>query len=250
MSILTTPVGGNVMEDFRTLVAMIRAADEPEEWTYDPKARRYRNVRTGRFMSHNGIVASRDRYITARASVTDDLVADWISRADGVSVGSPAWESMVSELDRTGWRETESTFITEYVHGKGGINNLTDADYTRLQSMLSEQHQYWEGFMADVESGKLSSEAGIRNRMNMYTNNSRSFHARGMAAAWDLELPTYPGEQVCGSGCKCSWRLRETKKGIEAYWELGMSATSCPECIQNADEYNPYLIEREEESEA
>lgn len=220
---------------------------ELEEWTYDPKSRRYRNKRTGRYMSHNAIVRSRDRYIEHRSGVIDTLVSEVLDSAADVPVGSPAWHSMISQLDRIGWWEVESTFITAYVYGKGGINNMGAADYTRLNTMLSNQRRYWDGFMADIGSGQVTIEVKISTRMNMYTSNARSFHARGMASAWDMDLPTYPGEQDCGPNCRCSWKIRETKEGVEAYWVLGSRVNNCDGCLENADMYNPYVIEREED---
>lgn len=227
--------------------AYTRVADG-DEWEYDRTTNRYRNKRSGRFMSHSRVITMRDQYLTGRQRVVTGLVNDVVLRSNGVQIGSPAWNSVVSDMSRVGWREVESTFITEYALGKGGAGNLTPADLRKLDGMLAEQRVYWDGFMDDVRSGRVHTEAGISNRMNMYTNASRRFHSTGMADAWGIVLPTYPGEQVCGPGCRCSWRIRRTKRGVEAFWELGGNpATSCPECLENALYYRPYLIEEEEE---
>lgn len=221
-------------------------ATDTDSWEYDPRTGRFRNTVTGRFISHSRVIDLRDQYIVAREGVMSDLVSDVVARGAGIAVGTPAWDSLVADMSRTGWREAESTFITEYALGKGGVNNMGSDDYVRLDAMLAAQRVYWDGFMNDVRSGKVSTEAGIRNRMNMYTNSSRGFHSRGTASAWDIELPTYPGETLCGHNCRCSWRLSRTTRGVEAFWELGGITNNCEECLENSGEYKPYLVELEE----
>lgn len=216
-----------------------------DQWQYDQSTGRFRNKRTGRFMSHSSVISLRDQYIDAREIVMSALVSDVVARSDDVAVGTPAWDSLVDDMSRTGWREVESTLITEYALGKGGVNNMGPVDYAALNIMLAVQRGYWDGFMGDVRSGKVTTDAGISNRMNMYTKSGRSFHARGMAGAWDVVLPAYPGEQTCHGNCRCSWRLSRTKEGIEAYWELGGLVNNCDECLENAQQYNPYIVELE-----
>lgn len=228
--------------------AEITRNTEADEWEYDKRTGRYRNKRTGRFMSHNSIINARETYLGAREKATADTVWDIYRRAEGLEPGSPPWISVMNELDRIGWREIENTQITAYVYGRGGMNNLTPADHARLNTMLTGQRDYWDNFMDEARSGKMQTHAGISHRTNLYTNNARSFHARAMAESWGVDLPTHPGEQRCGPNCKCSWQIKRRKDRVEAFWRIDAAAENCDDCLSHSTNYNPLVFEIEEES--
>jgi len=212
-------------------------------WQWDEKTRRYRNPETGRFLNQTQVASLRDQFIEARTTETTTFVGDLFKAAGSIQPGSGPWMTLVNELDRIGWRQVESTMIAEYVQGRGGIKAMTSADLAELRSLIGTQHGYWQNFVSDMRAGRIATQEGIAHRMSLYHQAGRGMHARAQASSWGITLPTYPGEQECGPGCRCSWAITQRKGRVEATWRLGSSSRSCAGCSRNAAQYKPYVIE-------
>ncbi len=215
--------------------------EEQDEWVYEEEQGRYRNKGNGQYLSHAAIIALRDTFLGGRNAIIAAVIGDVLT-GDLADLTPAGRERIVMDLDRRLWREVESSMIAEYVLGRGGLRAMTDDDYRLLDELVREQRAYWERFMEDIRTGKVVTQAGITQRANLYNHAGRSFHARAMARAWGINLPTMPGEQRCLTNCRCSWDVRRTKEGIEATWKLGGSENTCDDCNRNARAYNPLFF--------
>lgn len=204
-------------------------------WVWDTTSRRYRNVETGRWISHTKVAELRNEFAAAQRQWADTAASamtrgDWTVRR---------WELEVRD-------RLKRVYTAEYMLGRGGKNAMTQADYGRVGSMLKEQYDYLRNFALYVQNGEMS-EAQIAARTQLYHESSIQAFERGKAAAYstdeeDLNLPAYPGDgrTPCRARCKCRWSIRETKKSWKAYW-LRSKAESCSGCITRSQLYNPFV---------
>lgn len=213
-------------------------------WRWDANSKRFRDTKTGRYIGERRAVQLRDEYVDRRSASMRAFVDRELAGADPND--RPAWGMAVSRVNRLGWRRIENTLIAEYIYGRGGIEAMTAADRTHLQTLLTEQRRYWRAFMREARTGELSTEQ-IGARSQMYHHASTGFYERARARSWEIELPAYPGDgnTVCLSRCRCRWVIRRRKDRIEATWEA--TVNPCPDCEQNANTWAPYTVRLTEE---
>lgn len=202
------------------------------DWAYDESARQYRNTETGKFMD-----------ATTRTEIRNDVLAR--NREETRKIAQALVDGKVTpaEYQRAMEKQIKQSSVANYAFGKGGRNNLDAADKAKIGDIVGKQYGYLKDFTSEIVAGTVSDDALLA-RSDMYANAGVSAHAYGQAAAYDIELPTMPGEQTCLSNCNCSWDIATTDDGgIEATWVLGASSASCDDCLSNADDYNPWTGE-------
>jgi len=148
-------------------------------WKWNETAGRYYDTDTGRFLSRTQALEYVDASIAATESAVDTLagyVAD-----DMLSPGD--WRLLMRE-------EVKREYLREYMLGKGGRAQMTQADYGSIGGMLKEQYAYLDAFAEQV--GEMS-EAAIRSRSRMYIRSAREAYERAkgrvaQAAGFDEEI--------------------------------------------------------------
>lgn len=209
-------------------------AKQGPAWVYDNRLRGsgYRNAETGRLISKKEATAFRDALIDKqKASIgklTDRLV-------DGdINIQQWVLESR---------KAIKNTYVMEYAVSKGGMANVTQAEWGKISADLRKQYGYLDTFAGDIAAGKLS-PGQINARGNLYIESASQVYERGKAEAMGApELPAYPGDgqTVCLSNCLCSWEIVEKEDAWEATWVLA-EAEHCTGCAANADHWNPLRL--------
>jgi hypothetical protein len=209
-------------------------------WAWNKKAHRYYNTDTGRFLSRTRALEFVDQSLAASGNAVD-LLAGYV--ADGML--APAdWYALMAE-------EIKGEYIRQYLLGRGGLSQMTQADWGSIGGMLKEQYSYLKPFAEQIAQGNLS-EGQIRSRARMYVNSAREAYERANARAQSdgmLVLPAYPGDgqTVCLTNCACSWKIDEIVDedgnviGWDCYWDLG-AAEHCPDCITNNQQWSPLEV--------
>ena len=208
-------------------------------WKWNEKAARYYDTDTGRFLSRSQALGYVEQSIAATESATD-LLASYVAD-DMLSPGD--WRLLMRE-------EIKREYIREYMLGKGGRAQMTQADWGSIGGMLKEQYTYLDAFAEQV--GEMS-EAAIRSRSRMYIRSAREAYERGNARAQSggvLELPAYPGDgqTVCLTNCKCNWRIETVTDdegnviGWDCFWEISPHAENCPDCEDNKGMWWPLEV--------
>lgn len=205
-------------------------------WQYDPNSRRYRNLRTGRYVGPAELERLRNEFADALTRQTDRLAERLFDR----SISIQTWVLEMRTL-------IKDSFIAQYAAAVGGLQNMTAADYGRIGAMLSSQNQgqYWylQRFAEAIAEGRLS-EAQIMARAQMYMGASVQAFERGKAASYGLpKLPAYPGDGTtrCLTNCRCSWQIVESLTAWQCTWSLGR-AEHCPDCRDRAAIWAPLVI--------
>jgi len=78
-------------------------------------------------------------------------------------------------------REIKDLHRTQYIAGRGGVENMTPRDWGRLGADLKNvQYKALDNFALDIADGKLS-PAQIKARSRIYMNGSKKQYRRGKA---------------------------------------------------------------------
>lgn len=201
-------------------------------WEWDPAIRRYRDTRSGRLLALSRVRELRDAYADASQVRAQEIADRYL---DGT-------------LSLNGWvlamrREVKQTWGVEYALGRGGVNAMTARDWGRLGYRMRIQYGYLNRFAGELEAGTVS-PAQMKMRAALYVSGSVSAHERGLAAAWNLELPAYPGDGTseCISNDRCAWSLEAIEGGVNATWEAILDAHTCATCRWRSEEWNPYFV--------
>lgn len=208
-------------------------------WIYNTSTHNYRNTSTGQFISVDDVIRisgeNLDRTLPIATQLAHLLATDQLILRD--------WEYLMRQ-------EIKALYIEQYLLARGGIINMTPADWGSIGGMLKKQYGYLGRFAREIASGKLS-EAQIAARSQLYFNSARQSFERGRARAdnWDV-LPAYPGDgtTVCLTNCRCHWE----RSGEHEYtWVLDFDAEHCSSplvdsmkrplgCIERSMAWNPY----------
>ncbi len=141
------------------------------EFRWEIDTARYRDLATGRFVAQDTILDWCQQSIDASENVTD-VLAQYVS--DG-TVSPGDWERLMRQ-------EIKQQYITEYIAGRGGREQMTARDWGSIGGQLKHQYTFLKKFRDEVATGKLS-EAQIRVRAGMYVNSARQAYERGRRRA-------------------------------------------------------------------
>jgi hypothetical protein len=211
--------------------AEIAHTKQSTRWQYDDSAKRYRDLNTGRFLSANSVISMRDGHQEARKEVANDL-------ADSLTAGDITVQQYVLRMRD----EIKATYIAEYMLGKGGRHNMTQADWGSLGNQLRNQYGYLQNFAQEIAAGQLS-QAQIAARGRMYFSSAGQAFERARGAAYMIELPAYPkdGTSECLTNCLCNWRLVDRGDHVEATWRLS-AVEHCSTCEQRGRDWAPLIV--------
>lgn len=202
------------------------------EWV--SSVNRYRDTKTGRFLSPSTVEALVDKGRLDAAnrliSLADELISESLTPAE--------WEKRFKQI-------IKETSIQQYATGRGGLSQLTPTDYGRIGSYLKDQYQYLKGFREALPN---QSEAQIRVRSQMYASATKYMYEKGTWAAWDMpDLPAYPadGSSECLINDRCSWRIVKLKTpgSWNCFWEI-RPGENCPTCLERASKWKPLKIRK------
>lgn len=207
-------------------------------WIWLPELLRYRNLDTGVFVSSE----------TVRGWAFDSIAASGNAAQEAASMladsllNLPDWEQVMRD-------ELKGEYIRQYILGKGGLEQMTQADWGSIGGMLGDQYRYLDGFAQQIADGTLT-EAQIAARSEMYFASSTEAYERAHARAMGApELPAYPGDGTseCMTNCRCAWDLNEVEPGVwECTWQIDAAAESCGTCIERSRDWAPLVIRTEE----
>lgn len=222
-------------------------------WIYERATNRYRvtadgaralGLRAGTFVGEARRVALRDAWIDGQAAIMDRLALDYRTGSLPLS----KWHDAMR-------REVKTSFIEQYLLGKGGRQNMTSRDWGILGSQLRNQYAYLDRFAGQLlNNGDISLEY-IQARARMYLGSSTQAYERAATEARGMpKLPAYPGDgsQTCKANCKCHWEIepaleadafgRERRVGFNCYWRLEPAADHCETCLENAAKWSPLFV--------
>lgn len=176
-------------------------------WQYSRSARRFRDTRSGQFLSATKIIDLRDGFQDRRRSTVVALTRQLANEEISVQ----QWEAEMTQAIR-------ETFSAQYALGRGGLNSMTDADWLAADDLVQAQRQFLRAFAEDIAAGRLS-EAQISARAKLYHSASIQAYERGRAAAFGVSLPAHPadGSTPCKANCVPADTLVDAPLLVSAY---------------------------------
>lgn len=219
----------------------------PKYWNYEQSTGQYRvtregatelGIKPGTFVGQQRRIELRDEWSEAQKQITDKLAEDY----DNGKIALSDWVKGMRQENRINYTE-------QYLLGKGGRNNMTQADWGRVGRAVRTQNEFLQGFAQDLMSKEPPlTLAQIQARARQYVDGSTSLYERANALGRGMpDLPEYPadGKQNCKSNCKCAWQIEDKGNFWECTWILDPEAEHCESCLENAGRYNPLKIPKE-----
>lgn len=132
-------------------------------YTFNDRTGRYRDARTGRFVSHRQVRAAVDTVIDGSGKRIKALTEQFRSRA--LTLGE--WETRMRV-------ELKALHLAAARAAKGGRAQMTAADYGRVGQALRTQYRYLRRFADEVQSGKQLPDGSMASRALLYPEAARS----------------------------------------------------------------------------
>lgn len=188
-----------------------------------------------RFRYGNGRYVSTTTIENARQSLVDSLKVENEKLAQRLVDG----KITVSQWEKEMRDNLRRVYTTQYLLGRGGINNMTQRDWGIIGNNLRQSYSYLRGYSTDLNNGRYSDEQirAIVARMNLYANSTGLAYQRGMSEAHEqITLPHYPrdGSTICLVSCACSLEWVKVNDGWNIFWRLGPTE-HCSTCKKRAN---------------
>lgn len=161
---------------------------------------------------------------------------------------------MNNEINVREWKilvvtELRYLMLTAAASGVGGIGRLSREDLENVDDSMSEQSQYLENFVTQLERSPRDSwsQPKIVTRLSQYFGSAKPVLEKSMAISNGRpKLPFQPAERTnCFGGCKCHWNwvdLDKTKGDYDVYWVMSLPAEHCETCATRARVCSPLQI--------
>ena len=160
------------------------------DWAWDRKTKRYRNTKTGRFITNAKMTQLRDEF----AERSKREIAALARRLAEKEITVQAWEKAMRA-------QMKAAIGAQWMFGRGGVNAMDASDWGKAGKDAKDASTFLRGFAKDVAAGKHT-EKGIVNRAGMYFDSTIASYERGRAAAFGVTLPAYPADG--GTQCKAN----------------------------------------------
>lgn len=194
------------------------------EFSFDPRAQRYRNETSGRFVAWREVRAQVDRVIE-RGADRMQVLTERLARG----------ELSIADWMRGMGQEMKIQHILAAVSARGGWEQMTPADFGRVGAKLRNEYGYLRRFAEQIARGeipidgravarsRLYSHAAraeyeqIRREAGVYTQERRVLHASESCedcveyASWGWRpIGTLPpiGDSRCGVNCRCTFEFK------------------------------------------
>jgi hypothetical protein len=198
-------------------------SEQTPTWAWSVKAKNYRDLKTGRFMTRaEAGVRSNDSLSAAVARVRDAT-----ARLEAGQIDAGTWDMIMRNQIR-------NEYARQYMAATGGQTQMTRAAWGRVGNMVGEQNKYLGKLVEGLRDGSISPAQAMM-RSGMYANSAREAWSKGNAnnakelgkkkekwtlgdadhcedclafAAMGLQpIGTFPmpgaGETRCLTACKC-----------------------------------------------
>jgi hypothetical protein len=173
-------------------------------WAWDASVGRYRDLKTGRFLSFAFVREWAQQSLDATADKVYFLAQNVVN----LTLSPDDFNTFFRE-------EIKKEYIRQFLIGIGGLDRMTPEYWGSIGGMLIEQYKWLDAFVAEIAGGTLSVEQ-IYQRMTMYILSAREAYERAVSFVNGLLGAT------------------------QELWVLGQ-AEHCQDCVDFSDEgWQPY----------
>lgn len=202
--------------------------DADPRFRWDPDARRYRWIQSGKFISQSRFETLTQESINRMADQVDGAVTDLVEKR----LDTPAFQRVMAD-------QLSKLHLQQYLLGVKSMGNMADGDVATVNANLRSQLEYLVKFGHDIETKDLSPDQ-IRRRAQRYVKHTKLSQWSGVrslkkkqgkreerrvlhpeadhcqscidyaAMGW-VPIGTHPviGQRCeCLDGCKCKFQFR------------------------------------------
>jgi hypothetical protein len=201
-------------------------ANPTPQYVWNERSARFRDVKTGRYISQSRVTAALNDVIDAAAA-----------EMKAASVGLQTGQITLAQWQLVMEANIKNMHLASASMAKGGWNQLTQADFGRIGSIIKQEYGFLRKFALEISSGKQPLNGTFlqraqeymragkvtyyevlkrekEKRLEVYVRNAR--HARdscplcieqerlGYVRTDDPRLIP-PGRRTCRGYCKCEW---------------------------------------------
>lgn len=177
-------------------------------FTFDPASQRYRNARTGQFVSeariHEAVVKATEASAANVKTITEQLRLGQITLAD--------WQTAMAA-------EIKQAHLASVMLANGGRQQMTQASFGYAGRLIRTQYEYLRTFAEEVASGKQRLDGTLNRRAGMYVDAARGTFYQ--AKERQARLMGHDEERnVLGVADHCDGCVGETARGWVKIGEL------------------------------
>lgn len=129
-------------------------------FNYDTNTGQYFDPRTRQFVPRSRMIDVMNQRIAA----SNELVAVAVAQAQAGEISFSQMQSILTT-------EVRNLNVQLYALGKGGFNQMTQADYGRAGNILRTEYTYMRKFISDIQTGNMT-PAQVANRYNLYMDHA------------------------------------------------------------------------------
>lgn len=168
--------------------------------TWDAETGRFRDTETGRFLSRAAVRREVDQSLASLTRLTDTLADDL--RAGRISLTE--WQAEMKDV-------IKQTQLGTAAIAKGGLDQMTQADFGRVGQRVRTQYQYLDQWVEQIKAG-LPVDGRMEPRARQYLRSARSSFLSQEAE--DMRERGYLARSVTRPAEHCAECLAEEAKGL------------------------------------
>jgi hypothetical protein len=196
------------------------AATSNPEYQYEPKLRRYRSKKTGRFLRKEAIASLTQGHVE---NVKSDLTKVSQLLIDG-KINLKTWQTTTAET-------LKILHVQEYLLGVGGQGAIEKEDYLEIARELKNQYAYLRNFAVDLTMGKMTPKEAL-NRTGMYAESGKVSFFRGERTAAKRAGLSFARRILTPGHIHCSQCPRYQARGVVPIEDVVMPTVAC-DCMYN-----------------
>ena len=167
-------------------------------YVWSESAGRYRNTATGRFVPERVVLREVDKVYAASAQTMKGLTQSLVDGDLSLPEWQRAMEAQIKMVNRIGG-----------VAARGGLDQMTQADWGHVGAQTKRQYQYFRNFAAEIASGKQKLNGTAVTRAGLYGEAGRGTYQEGK-------------------------RRQAKRKGYNEERRMLGFAEHCPDCVKYA----------------
>lgn len=207
--------------------------DTQRTWSFDDRTGRYRDKKSGRFLSKDAVTTLTTQNLAAENKELRGYLAEVIQG-----------ERSLIDFSVRAAETVKKAHIQEYLLGRGGLANAKDSEYLAIGRSLKDLHYpAIKRFTEDLKTGKLS-EAQAYQRLSLILNASKQSYGFGEKQS-RLDGGMEWARRYLGIAEHCPDCVGYASLGVVLAATIIPPATNC-QCGGNCKCYLKYAKTREE----
>lgn len=195
---------------------------ELAQYVFNVATGRYRDRRTGRFVSNQQVKELVENTIDDAFLDLNTLVRSALNQNTPYTL---------KDLEETLVLQLRNLHVQMTLLGGGGENNITPTMWGRLGSTLREEYKYLRNFLSGIADGSVT-EGDIERRMNMYGN--KIWNSYWNAKAEQMKVSGFTQERrVLQPTEHCDDCVQLAGKGWQPIGTLPKPADGSTQCLSN-----------------